>query len=116
MITDHDLDLLRNLSFDSNSQPNFELLKYCLIWSDEVPTDHLSSDGREFLSDLWIVRGFLHRGLPKEKWGLDPEYFSEVWDFALNTVPQWPGFKRIVLSDVDSAYLATCLSTPLSTL
>ena len=116
MIPERDLDLLRELAFDPNAEPAFELLKNCLIWTDETPAVHLSSEGREFLADLWIVRGFIHRSLPKEQWGLDPQYFNEVWEFGLVNVAQWPGFKRLVLSEAESAYLATCLATNLSSL
>ena len=99
-------------------RPNqtFDLLKYCLTWTDERPATHLSNEGREFLTILWIVRGFIHRSLPKEQWGLDPDYFNEVWEFGLANVAQWPGFKRLVLSEADRAYLDTCLATNLSTL
>lgn len=116
MISNHDLALLKRLTFDSQIEPNFDLLKYCLIWADETPLDHLSSEGREFLSDLWIVRGFIHRSLPKDQWGLDPQYFNDIWEFGLSNVAQWPGFKRLVLSEIDRTYLTTCLATPLSTL
>ncbi len=115
-IPERDLELLKGLTFDANVEPMFDLLKYCFTWPDERPLDHLSSEGREFLSDLWIVRGFIHRSLPHEEWGLDPEYFKDTWEFALTKVAQWPGFKRLVLSETEKAYLAECLATPLSDL
>ena len=114
IISERDLNILRGLAFDSDTEPMFELLKSCLIWSDERPSENLSSEGREFLYDLWIVRGFIHRSLPDEQWGLDPKYFKDVWEFGLANVAQWPGFKRLVLSDVDRGYLAKCLKTSLS--
>ena len=116
MIPERDLVLLRELVFDPSAEQTFDLLKYCLIWTDERPAAHLSNEGREFLADLWIVRGFIHRSLPKEQWGLDPGYFSEVWEFGQANAAQWPGFKRLVLSEAERAYLATCLATNLSTL
>lgn len=105
MILKSDIEVLSKLTFDPAAQPDFELLKYCLIWPDERPVELLSSAGQEFLSDLWIVRGFLHRSVPREKWGLDPAYFHETWNFGLAHVAGWPGFERLTLSDVDRAYL-----------
>lgn len=116
MIPKNDISLLTELTLDSRAEPSFDLLKYCLIWPDERPLDHLTSEGREFLSDLWIVRGFIHRSLPKEQWGLDPQYFEDVWEFGLANAAKWPGFKRLVLSDVDNAYLVSCLAASLSKL
>lgn len=113
---EHDLNLIRGLSFDPDAKPNYELLKSCLIWPDETPLGLFSNEGREFLSDLWIVRGFIHRAVPEGQWGLDPQYFKDVWAFGLQSVGQWPGFKRMILSDTDKAYLANCLSKPISNL
>ena len=115
-ISTKDAELLKSLVFNVDAEPNFDLLKYCLTWSDERPMEPLSSEGSEFLSDLWIVRGFIHRSLPKDKWGLDPKYFEEVWEFGLGNCEQWPGFRRLFLSEKDKAYLTSCLATPLSTI
>lgn len=116
MIEERDLNLIRALNFDPSAKPNFEMLKYCLIWPDERPSEHLSNEGSEFLSDLWIVRGFIHRSLPPEQWGLDSQYFKDVWAFGLKNVGQWPGFKRLALSETDRSNLVSCLSTSLTTL
>lgn len=116
MIPERDFDLLGALVLDPDAEATFDMLKYCLMWPDERPSVELSQEGRELLTDLWIVRGFIHRSLPREKWGLDPQYFAEVWELGLAKVPEWPGFKRLVLSERDSAYLTSCLATSLSTL
>lgn len=113
-ISNHDAELFRALTLDIDAEPTFDVLKYCLTWSDERPSGRLSSEGSEFLSDLWIVRGFIHRSLPKEQWGLDPQYFEEMWKFGVTNFGQWPGFKRLVLSEKDQTYLASCLATSLS--
>ncbi len=109
MIEQRDLSLLNALTVDVHADPNFELIKYCLIWPDERPCEHLSREGREFLTDLWIVRGFIHRSVPVLEWGLDPQYFIDVWAFGLANAAEWPGFTRLVLSEADRAYLDTCL-------
>ena len=83
-------------------------MKTCLVWPDERP-QRISKEGYELLGDLWSVRGFLHRQVPTEQWGLDPAYFQEVWSNALEDVPGWPGFKRLRLSQVERAYLDTSL-------
>lgn len=104
-----DRDTLRSLVFDPAATPNFEFLKACLVWPDERP-ERITEPGYELLRDLWSVRGFLHRGIPTEKWGLDPNYFQAVWSHALQDVPEWPGFRRLQLSDEDQAYLNKCLA------
>lgn len=104
-----DRHILQQLVLDPVAEPNFELLKACLVWPDERP-ERISEPGYELLRDLWSVRGFMHRNVPVENWGLEPGYFQSVWDYALQDVPQWPGFKRIQLSDAERAYLSQCLA------
>lgn len=115
-IPERDLNVIRELSFAPNAEPMFEILKYCLIWTDEYPSDYLSAEGREFLADLWIVRGFIHRSLPRDQWGLDPKYFKDTWDFGLTNVPQWIGFERLVLLDSNKAVLNKGLTFDISDL
>lgn len=107
-----DLDILNKLTFDSSATSSFEYVKYCLIWSDERPANRLSAEGQELLNDLWSIRGFIHRSVPTKEWGLDPKYFEDVWNFGLKQIPEWPGFKRIVLSEAEKAYLTDCLNSP----
>jgi hypothetical protein len=99
---------LQQLTYDPGAEPAYELLKSCLVWPDERPV-RISSEGYEFLGDLWAIRGFLHRELPLVRWGLDPAYFQEVWRVGLATVPNWPGFKRLQLSEKDRQYLTACV-------
>ena len=105
MILKSDMEVLENLTLDPTAQPSFEVLKCCLIWPDERPFERLSHAGQEFLSDLWIVRGFIHRSVPRDEWGLDPDYFWETWNFGLSNVARWPGFQRLTISDADRACL-----------
>src|SRR5262245_35937210 len=102
--TQEDRESLERLAFDPRCEPSYELLKACLVWPDERPAQ-ISKEGYELLCDLWIVRGFLHRGLPPEKWGLDPGYFQEGWRNGRADVPHWPGFRRLELKEADRAYL-----------
>jgi hypothetical protein len=103
-----DRAVLAELVFDPACEPSYELMKSCLVWPDERPL-RISKEGYALLGDLWAVRGFLHRVVPLSQWGLDPTYFQTVWQNALVDVPEWPGFKRIDLSESDRAYLAACL-------
>jgi hypothetical protein len=116
MIPERDINILKNLSLDSQAKPTFDLLKYCLTWPDERPSEPLSAEGREFLSDLWTVRGFIHRSVPEAKWGLDPKYFREIWEFGVAHVETWPGFKRLTLSENDEHFLSGCMKSSLSDL
>jgi hypothetical protein len=36
---------------------------------------------------------------------LDPEYCRRIWQQAIEEIPDWPGFKRIVLDQKDKAFL-----------
>ncbi len=103
-----DRESLERLVFDPSCEPSFELMKGCLVWADERPAK-ISKEGYELLGDLWLVRGYLHRNVPVEQWGLDPAYFQEVWKNALEDVPRWPGFRRLDLSHAERAYLDECL-------
>jgi hypothetical protein len=105
---------VNTLTFQGNSEPSFELLKSCLVWPDERPTK-ISNAGYELVCDLWIVRGLIHQGVPPDKWGLDPAYFPEVWKNALVDVPQWPGFRRLEISDADRRYLEESLAATKTT-
>ncbi len=107
-----DLIALNTLRLDPDATFYFDYLKCCLMWTDERPAIALSEAGRELLTDLWIVRGFLHRVEPRENWGYDPDYFAAAWQYGLANVPQWPGFQRLVLSDADQKTLEQCIATP----
>jgi hypothetical protein len=100
--------LLRSLVMSSSAEPSFEMMKSCLIWQDECP-EKMSGDGLSLLGDLWATRGFIHRKVPEERWGLGPDYFRRVWAYALEDIPEWPGFRRMKLSEKDQRYLEESL-------
>lgn len=100
-----DLKAIESLKYDPLLEPRFDSIKYCLIWEDEMPKK-ISTDGYEKLCDLWITRSLIfHRKLPKEEWGLDPDYFENVWKKAISANFKWPGFLRLNLSPEDRKYL-----------
>lgn len=101
----NDLEQIEQLVFEPNLKPNFDAIKFCLMWQDEKPA-RISIEGYEKLCDLWIARSFIyHRKLPRERWGLDPDYFWTVWQTALNENIKWPGFRRINLLREDENFL-----------
>lgn len=104
LFSEVDRRLIEAQVFDPEAAPSFEVMKSCLVWPDECP-EHISNEGREVLYDLLIVRGFLHRGVPLERWGLDPQFFLYRWEEAQATELLWNGFRRMHLSESDSAYL-----------
>lgn len=97
-----DLLLIRSLTYNPELEPNYEILKNCLVWQDEWP-DGLTSAGHEFLCDLWIVRSYLHRQLDLSA-TLNPAYFENVWKRALKEIPSWPGFKRLSVTSEERDY------------
>lgn len=108
-LTQADRAAIERLVFDPSLAPRFELLKSCLVWEDERPRE-LSSDGYQYLTYLWAVRGFIHKGVPFERWGLDPEPFRHTWNDAFDTCLRWPGFRRLGLSTRDRAFLSDQLA------
>jgi len=102
--------LLDTQPFDRLARPQFEEIKYCLVWPDERP-EGLSSAGWELVGDLLVVRGYLHRAVPIEEWGMvGGQEYLRTWNRALldERVP-WNGFRRIALSDDDRQVLAAAL-------
>lgn len=95
---------IERLVHDPSCTPSYDIMKACLVWADERP-DRITTDGYELIGDLWIFRGFLHRGLPRNEWGLSPEHFESVWKFAREDIPNWPGFRRIELSSSERQFL-----------
>jgi len=99
---------VRALTYDATSQPAYETIKSCLVWPDEVPGG-VSSTGYEFIGELLAVRGLMHRKVPFERWPLNPEHHKAVWLAGMQEIPEWPGFRRIELSDADALYLQKSL-------
>jgi hypothetical protein len=90
---------------DSAAEPNFESIRYCLIWPDEQVRS-LCGDAYELLGDLWIVRGFIHRGVPLDDWSPDGgHYLISVWNECLMGGLRWIGFERLVLTRAERLYL-----------
>jgi hypothetical protein len=98
-----DLRQIESLVFDPNLEPSYDIVKGCLVWSDERPKT-LTPAGYESLYDLLVARSFLHRGLDFSAYDLSPDYFRKVWDKALAQGFKWPGFNRLTLSEKDKAY------------
>lgn len=113
LFSEPDLCLIESLRYDSSLSPNFDGMKACLVWDDERP-DGLSPSGYEVLCDLWIIRGYIHRGVPQVEWGIDPSsgYFQELWERVQAAKPNWPGFNRTELSHADRVYLEENLRDP----
>jgi len=103
-----DRAIIEALQYEADAAPAFELLKACLVWPDERPTN-LTSEGYEKLCDLWIARACLHRGQPIGSGTLDAPSFQRAWQEALDDRINWPGFRRLKLSPKDQAYYDACL-------
>ncbi len=102
--TGKDLEIMKSLKFDPSLKPNFESLKGCLVWKDERPRG-LSLDADDLVNSLLIARASIHRGLTLDDLPFDPEYYKELWALAQQQISEWPGFKRLTLSDEDRLYL-----------
>lgn len=84
-----------------------------LRWLDGE-LESIGDDAYEHLLDLVIVHGWIHRGRAKKDWNaLGPTtYFSEVWEEAMQGAPNWPGFRRTILSVENRAYFERDLARP----
>jgi len=110
-----DRSLIESVSYDMNAAIDFDNMRDCLYWKDERP-DGLTSDGYEKLLDLMIARKLIYH-LPQI--GKDPsqcilpgdelDNWRRRWDRALKQHVNWPGFRRIELSDSDKAFYEQCL-------
>jgi len=101
---DQDLELIKSLKYDPSLEPNFEALKGCLIWDDERPMG-LSSEAYRTISSLLVARSLLHKGLTLDDHPINADYCKKVWAAAQQQISDWPGFKRLTLSDEDRKYL-----------
>ncbi|WP_156339178.1 hypothetical protein [Chondromyces crocatus] len=99
-----DREKINRLEHDPSSTPLYEHLRDCLVWPDEEPP-FISKDGFLLLGSLWAIRGFIHRGLSPDNWDHKPLVYQKIWQDALDDVPQWPGFKRLEISDVDREFM-----------
>ncbi len=102
LFSGRDLELMLSLKFDESAEPSFHIMKRCLVWTDESIAN-LTSAAYESVGDLWITRGYLHRGLELSDPKIDP-YFRDIWERALQQIPDWPGFKRVTLDEEDRDY------------
>jgi hypothetical protein len=103
-LSPRDRALIESLVFDPSLKPRYEMVKSCLVWADEIPTG-ISPEGYEYVSDLLALRGFIHRGVPTEDWGIGPAPYLRVWDDALGSGLKWIGFRRFPLSKMDRRFL-----------
>lgn len=103
LFTGNDLRLIDSLVYDPSLEPSFEFLKACLVWSDERP-DGLTPAAYDKLCSLWVARSLLHNGLDFSDHPINPEYCRKLWQRAIEEIPDWPGFKRLTLTQKDKVY------------
>lgn len=102
LFSDRDRVLVESLIYNPSFEPRFNGIRDYLMWEDELPPG-ITPDGLEVLTNLWIARACLYHGyeLPDL---FDKEFFRSVWQQAIAENLQWPGFKRLTLSNEDKAY------------
>lgn len=110
LFTGKDLQIMQALAHDPSCVPAFESFKAILVWKDER-AEGLTPEAYKNLCDLWIARSFLYHGRNFADYGdlLDPQYFKDKWARGVAQVSDWPGFKRLALSDKDKSYYETCM-------
>lgn len=108
LFSQRDKELVDALIYDNSLEPIFNSLADYLIWLDERP-DNITPEGSDKLQTLWVGRSLLHKGLSFADHEINPEYCALVWNQALEEIPNWPGFKRLQLTEKDNKYFQDCL-------
>ena len=102
LLTDKDRMLLESLVYDPGLEPRFNALRSYLTWEDELPSG-ITPDGLDTLANLWIARACLYHGFELPDL-FDSNYFSGIWNQAIAEKLDWPGFKRLTLSDENKEF------------
>lgn len=97
-----DLQRIEQLVFNNSLEPRFNALSGYLVWDDELPD--VTPDGLDVLQTLLTARSLLHRGLTLADHPINVEYSTRVWEQAMKEIPNWPGFRRLMLSQAEEAF------------
>jgi hypothetical protein len=95
-----DSKLLNALTYLPDLQPDFEMIKSVLVWKDEIPQG-ITEDGMEKLWDLLIARSYVHDNRLFSSHFSGGKYLEKTWSESMHEIPDWPGFKRLSLSEHD---------------
>jgi hypothetical protein len=98
-----DSDKLNALTYQSEIDPDFEMIKSVLIWNDEIPFG-ISQDGMEKLWNLLIARSYLHDNRAFSSHFSGGKHLETAWSESKQNIPNWPGFKRLSLSEKDRRF------------
>jgi hypothetical protein len=109
LFSEEDRKLIEALVFDASLSPEYNALSTCLYWDDELSLE-ISWSARKMLGKLWIIRSLFHRGLTCDDHDFNPEACRSLWKQATEEIPDWPGFKRLVLSKKDKEYFEKWLA------
>jgi hypothetical protein len=103
LFSQKDRDILQSQKYDASLRPGFNALTYCLVWDDEHPMG-VSREGHDVLATLWLGRRLMHQGLTFADHPVNPDFCRNVWQQAIEEIPDWPGFKRLTLNEQDRTY------------
>jgi len=105
-LSQHVLAQYRELRYDPEAECQLGLSQLqALCWNDEhpgretnIPCD-VDPQSRDSLIQLLAARRYL--------WfrGEVPALFRPLWDKAMREIPDWPGFRRLSVSDNDRAVM-----------
>lgn len=98
-----DVKALSSQKYQENCPFDFDEIKGCLVWEDELNIQ-LSPSGWEALRDLLSARGYYHLDLLDSDLYTAP-YLKEVWEEANTRKLDWIGFWRKELSETQRAFL-----------
>lgn len=109
LFSENDRGLIEAAQFDSSLEPRFNALSATLVWEDEIPSN-ITPDAYDVLSSLWVARSLMHRGLTFADHPINPEASQRIWEQAVLEIPNWPGFKRLALSEKERVFYEQMLA------
>ncbi len=110
IISDDLLEQYQQLVFDENAQMHCCYIPLAsAFWEDEHPGGHLSSEADK-VSQRSIYRLIEARRSFWDKHEISRE-LERLWLEAKSLIPEWPGFRRMELSEAERKYIDQCEAT-----
>ncbi|MBL3529695.1 MAG: hypothetical protein JMN27_18630 [gamma proteobacterium endosymbiont of Lamellibrachia anaximandri] len=115
ILTKEDIALIIKSNDKSPCEINFDPMRGCLIWTDEIIFG-LSSEAHEYLQDFFRARNYLYHwpqtGLDQFDYLFTKSKAEKIWDELETTIPTWRGLHRKTLSESELKYFLSELGNP----
>lgn len=101
---------INKLTYKPELKPIYQILRMYLEWADECPNP-CNMRLYDKLIVLWIARAFFYHDInyPMPVLNKTERYYRKTWDKAIEQDINWPGFKRLSLSEAERKFYFECL-------